>query len=579
MSASQARLPRPGVLGGLVLLLLAWNGVAALYANPFTMTQGYDGTQYQLLARNRLAGHDEVGDSAHTVRSEGWHPMWRPGVVFLEEGLARCLGSVQAASACASALGTTLLELAMLWLAWRCFGTATALVTLAALLAPIMISVMFLRLAPGQGPECWAAATVLLGLAGLVETAERRSWRWAVAAGGIAGLAEWFRTGNTLLFAVPCAVYGLAALRQRPRWTVAFPALALAVFLASSAVSSLALPSRVNKSVANLWGNLVEYGGLKIVETKPGTRPLTFYLGGLALVPGTSETYYDYIVRSAQDQSSVAFLRDHAASILAIYGDHLSAVVRAGASGVRLLTGDAIAVLFVAQLLLVLFRRDGLTTPTLALAGAALAFYLGPVVFLRGDDLTHYLYMILPLVLLVAARGAVSYAELAAAFLRTRRAEQPATRFRLGALGVVLLLSPFVCLSVTYYLGALDYLRDYSLQAAEEQHALDQLGLNGRKVACRRMSWFVDRPIQTVLLPYATVAELADYARAHDLDGILVWGNEPSPFFQAHPYGTEEAFDQALRASDRFGPAQVSGSWSWYPLRSTARPPQGTASR
>src|SRR5207244_1019088 len=69
----------------LTVALLVWNGWTALYANPFTLTMGYDGTFYQLLARNRLRGHDEVGDTAHTVGEEGRHPMWRPGLVWVEE--------------------------------------------------------------------------------------------------------------------------------------------------------------------------------------------------------------------------------------------------------------------------------------------------------------------------------------------------------------------------------------------------------------------------------------------------------------------------------------------------------------
>ena len=72
--------------------LLAWNGIAARYANPLTLLHSYDGPQYQLLARNRLHGHREIADTAHTVGTEGAHPMWRPGLVWITEGLERCLG-------------------------------------------------------------------------------------------------------------------------------------------------------------------------------------------------------------------------------------------------------------------------------------------------------------------------------------------------------------------------------------------------------------------------------------------------------------------------------------------------------
>jgi hypothetical protein len=106
----------------LALTLLVWNEMAGMMANPYTLVKGQDGAQYQLLARNRLLGHDEVGDSAYTVRREGSHPMWRPGLVWVEETLARCLGSVQAGAGAASGLGITLMELALLALAGVCFG-------------------------------------------------------------------------------------------------------------------------------------------------------------------------------------------------------------------------------------------------------------------------------------------------------------------------------------------------------------------------------------------------------------------------------------------------------------------------
>src|SRR6266403_5323339 len=101
----------------------AEDGIRALYVTgvqtwalpiSFIMGHRYDGTQYHLLVRNRLHGHYEIGDTAHTVREEGRHPIWRPGLVWIEEGLARLFGSVRSGAAAASALGTTLLELAML---------------------------------------------------------------------------------------------------------------------------------------------------------------------------------------------------------------------------------------------------------------------------------------------------------------------------------------------------------------------------------------------------------------------------------------------------------------------------------
>src|SRR5437588_2999962 len=78
---------------GVTAFLLVWNGVLAVYANPFLLLQQHDGTQYHLLVRNRLKGHYEIEDTAHTVRAEGQNPIWRPALVWIEEGLARCLGS------------------------------------------------------------------------------------------------------------------------------------------------------------------------------------------------------------------------------------------------------------------------------------------------------------------------------------------------------------------------------------------------------------------------------------------------------------------------------------------------------
>jgi hypothetical protein len=148
---------RPGTWVVLAAFLLVWNGWAASFAGPFTFIQGYDGPQYQLLARNRLHGHTEVGDSAHTVRGEGSHPMWRPGLVWIEQGLGSWLGSVRQGAGLASALGTTLLELAILWLAWTCYGFGTWTVVLLLMLSPWQVGVTLIAAAVGQGPEPWAA--------------------------------------------------------------------------------------------------------------------------------------------------------------------------------------------------------------------------------------------------------------------------------------------------------------------------------------------------------------------------------------------------------------------------------------
>src|SRR5262249_56574684 len=136
------------------------------------------------------------GDTADGVSTEGRHPMWSPGLVWIQEGLARCVGSVRLAAGIASALGTTLLELAMLRLTWRCFGRGTCLLLLLLLLAPVLVCVHFLRMAVGQVPEPWALAAVFGGLCALQEARGRRCWPWAVLSAGPAGLPESSRTGH-----------------------------------------------------------------------------------------------------------------------------------------------------------------------------------------------------------------------------------------------------------------------------------------------------------------------------------------------------------------------------------------------
>jgi len=66
------------------MLLLAWNGALSGLASPFVLQHRFDAVQYQLLARNRLHGHFEIGDEAHAVHAEGCHPLWRPGLVWVE---------------------------------------------------------------------------------------------------------------------------------------------------------------------------------------------------------------------------------------------------------------------------------------------------------------------------------------------------------------------------------------------------------------------------------------------------------------------------------------------------------------
>jgi hypothetical protein len=102
-----------------------------------------------------------------------------------------------------------------------------------------------------------------------------------------------------------------------------------------------------------------------------------------------------------------------------------------------------------------------------------------------------------------------------------------------------------------------------------EQAAVDALHLEGQTVACSNKSWFVDREVRTVLVPYATVAQLAKYVRAHGAGGVLVWDHETQLYFRTPLYGSLAKFDRAMRQSSSFGLPQISGAWRWYPVRQT----------
>jgi hypothetical protein len=556
----------------LAAFLLTWNGLTALYANPFTLTQRYDGVQYQLLARNRLHGHTEVGDTAHTVRTEGRHPMWRPGLVWMEQSLVAYLGSVRNAAALASALGTALLEWALAWLAWRAFGRATCLVVLVAVLVPWPVGALFLGLAIGQGPEPWAAAAIVLGLGLLMQAVRRQAWMVAAAAGVVAGMAEWFRTGTLLLIAVPAMVLAVAALRRRDWARLGVTAFALAGLVLMAAGAGMDAPSPVNKTVVNLLGNFAENDGPFLTDSVANVGAVTFSMGGYRIVPGTQKTANDHAVCQARELDTRAFLAEQGPVLRALYFDRLKQIVTGRAAGLRFMVGDIVLFFFSVQVLASLFRRNEAALFALAVAGGALAYYLGPVVLLRGDQPTHYLLMALPLYLIVAARGVVTAAEWAMPLARKRYAALALALQRRRIFGFALLLTPLVCLTVHSYLGVLAILRDYQEQARVEQAALDALPLEGKTVACRNMGWFVDRDVRTVLLPYAAVPELAKYVRAQGADGVLVWKHETQLYFRATPYGSLQAFDRAMAQSPVFGPPQVSAAWLWYPVRQTQHP-------
>jgi len=556
-------------LGG---FLLTWNMLAALYANPLLMTQRWDGPQYQLLARNRLHGHYEMRDTANTVRSEGQHPMFRPGLVWIEEALAPWLGSVRTASALASVLATSLMEWLMLWLAWRCFGRLAFVLALLCVVAPLWISVQFLLLAVGQGVEPWAAATLLLGLAILVEAVRQGSWRWAVMAGAAAGLAEWFRTGNHPLFAVPCVVYAVTALWQRQRRGLLVAATALAGFLVVVGLSGLYGRTPVQKTVANLWHRLVEHEGRQYAESCPYRGSIVMYLNCMKMGPGGEENYYDYITKHSREHTTLEFVREHGSDIFALYLRSLQEVVEGGAWGLRFIIGDLVFFFFVLQVLISLCRRKGADLHCLAFAGAALAQYLGPIVLFRGDDPSNYHLVPLPLFIIVAAYGGSEVVSFIVGWFARRQPVLTGHLSKFGRPALVVVMVPLACLCASYYAGALDYMKQSFHQAEEQQAAIDRLGLEGCRAACRDVSWFIDRDVEMVSLPYATVPELERYVRQQGIDGILIWDNAPEVVCRANPYGSLDKFLSAMGKSRVFGPVKVSGEWHWYPVRADASP-------
>jgi hypothetical protein len=555
----------------LTLFLLSWNGSRALFAGPDTIFHAYDGVQYQLLARNRLLGHYEVGDSAHTVRSEGNHPMWRPALVWMIEGLARLMGSVQSAAILTSVVGTTLLEILMLWLAYRCLGWGVCLACLAVLVSPLITGMHFVLMAIGQGPEPWAGASLLAGLACLLEAREaptaRRAGTWAILAGGTAGLAEWFRTGNLLLFAGPCAVYALAALCRRDYRRLGLSAAALAMFLLTSGISERLVSSPVDKTTANLWASLLEHQGLQETVQDPQRGAVIFYMEGLKLAPGNREAYYDYIVRAAQGMSLLAFLSERGNEIGQQYVANLIDMTSGGARGLRYYLGSVLLLCLAGQLVVSVLRRHDEAVDCLALAAGPLLFFLGPLVLLRGDQPVHYLSVGLPMLLIVAAAGLVAGGRACLPILASRCPALSRRYREAPVLVAALLFVPFIVLSVTFFHGTLRTLQAGHSECAAAHAELDALPLQGRRVACRNMSWFVDRPVETVLLPYADVADIEQYAQAQRLDGILIWAKEKHLFFRLTPHGSVEAFEDALRQSQSFGTVHVAGDWHWYPVR------------
>ena len=396
----------------------------------------------------------------------------------------------------------------------------------------------------------------------------RQSWTQAVAAGAVAGLAEWFRAGSYLVFAVPCLVYALAAWRQG-RWRkAALSGGALAGFLASVALGGMTIPSPVNKTVVALWHRLQELDGVQLKVNVPNVGVTTIFMAGLEMSPDPAETNCDYAVHHSHGLSTWRFVAEHREKIFASYLHNLGEACRSGFSGLRETVGGSVMGAFLAALLVSLLGRRSEDVHTLALSGAALAHYAGPILLLRGNEATHYLIVILPLFQVVAAGAAARAWEAAAHWLSERLtpAHMPTPTIRFAALAMALCL---VYLSVQFYAGALMILRGYHADGEKELASLDSLGLEGRRVASRTMNWFFDRDVQIRLLPFARVPELVSYTAARDLEGMLLWDRDEYKdcYFSNSPYPTNQEFFQAIEASGCFEPARCAGSWRWYALR------------
>ena len=229
--------------------------------------------------------------------------------------------------------------------------------------------------------------------------------------------------------------------------------------------------------------------------------------------------------------------------------------------------GNLVVALFMVQFLSSVFIRQETSLHSLALGGGALAHYFIPTALLRGDEPTHYVFVALSFFVVVAAAGTLRVFHWAAVWLRSSR---PAWADGLAMARVFLLalaIAPLACLTFVYFLGTLDTLRNDQAQAREEQAALDRLPLEGKRVCCRNMTWFLDRNVVTAFFPYCDVAGLERYVRGQGLDGLLLWENERQLMFKITPYESPGRFEEALRDSGVFKPPQVSGAWRWFPVK------------
>jgi hypothetical protein len=189
-------------------------------------------------------------------------------------------------------------------------------------------------------------------------------------------------------------------------------------------------------------------------------------------------------------------------------------------------------------------------------------------VLLRGSDPTHYILVVLPLFVLVAARGAEQLGKLVLAIGQHIQPSLTQKAQLASGLFLALALIPAACLAFSFYRGALQTLEESYRESEADRAALKALDLEGHKVACRNMVWFVDADVQTIMLPYGSVRELAYYCRKARIDGLLIWEKKGKhqAFYYNFPYWTEKQFDHAINQSKLFGTPRLSGRWHWYPV-------------
>jgi hypothetical protein len=461
----------------------------------------------------------------------------------------------------------------------------------------------------GQGPEPWAAAMILAACAALyearsalfilhapfsaapfegqsnraTENGERRMkngtpfrfvpWVWAVAAGLAGGAAELFRSGNWLLFVIPLVVFGFELCRTGRRgWTL--PLVSLTSYFCMAFLAGQIVPSPVAKTVVNLSHNLIEAKGPFI--PKPGSDDAYVTLGGFHIVPGTAETYYDYLVRASHDASLASFLGEHGAEIACKYAERLWLVTSSGAAGLRDIASTPVVLLFVLQLLTCYWDRRRRVV-SVALGGAALAQYLGPITLL-GADVCVYMLVPLPLMVIVAAAGAIRFSEIVLNHRGTEtRRDSSSSSLRLCASVVpsfltprftaALVLIPLGCLAFRFYSSTWAIARSYAEQARVEQASLDALQLDGLRVVTHTARWSADRDVELVMMPYGTVEEIARYVRARQADGILLWANDPDGSGEVNAYVSLNDLCRSLKTSPSFAPPTISGGWRWYRVR------------